>query len=339
SPDFAKSREYYEKALQLDPHYARAYEGLADYYGFAFANGLLPPEEKWARLEAQDAEKALALDPSLGEAYNPLAAVKLYWDRNWPAAERDFRTGLELSPNFAEMHQHYALCLILFQRNDEAFVEMQRALELDPLSPRFHFNAGRLHFFARQYGEAVAQYREALEIEPAFAFAHEWLGYAYEAEGMEKEAIAEWGKMLSLQGAEKEAAQIATTAKAKGFAAAVRALAHGNLDRLKAELDKGEYVPASSCALAALRAGEKEQALDWLRKAAGEHNRFALEIAVNPLFDPLRSDPRFQEIVGHIIPGQSVVVRETSPRCLPSSHQAMPIFFDILSREDGEGPH
>ena len=134
-PNLEKSREYYEKAIQLDPTYALAYAGLADYYGFAFATGLLPPVEKWAKAEEDNAQRALELDPTLGEAYNPLAAVKLYYYRNWPAAERDFRRGLELSPNFAEIHLHYAVCLVLFDRNEEALAEMRRSLDLDPLSP------------------------------------------------------------------------------------------------------------------------------------------------------------------------------------------------------------
>src|SRR5881398_1094724 len=145
-PEFDKSRQYYQQAVELDPNYALAYVGLADFYGFAFAVGLLPPEEKWAKMEEYMANKALELDPTLGEAYNPLAAAKLYYRRDWPAAERDFRHGLELSPNFAEMHAHYAICLLLFGRNEEALAEMQRALDLDPLSPRFGFSSARLFF-------------------------------------------------------------------------------------------------------------------------------------------------------------------------------------------------
>src|SRR5437773_8969770 len=154
--------------------------------------GLLPPEEKWAKMEEDMAKKALELDPTLGEAYNPLAAAKLYYHRDWPAAEQDFHRGLELSPNFAEMHNHYALCLIFFGRNQAAFAEMQRALDLDPLSPRFGFSSGWLHFFARQYDAAIDQYRKTLELDPSSVIAHEWLGYVYEKKQMAKEAIREW---------------------------------------------------------------------------------------------------------------------------------------------------
>src|SRR5213595_1917197 len=210
-PDFDKSRQYYQQAIELDPNYALAYAGLADFYGFAFAMGLLPPEEKWAKMEEDMAKKALELDPTLGEAYNPLAAAKLYFHRDWPAAEGDFRRGFELSPNFAEMHLHYALCLIFFDRNQEAFAEMRRALDLDPLSPRFGFGSARLFFFVRQYDAAIDQYRKTLELDPSWAFAHEWLGDAYEKKQMQKEAIAEWSKALHLSGVDEDASLLERT--------------------------------------------------------------------------------------------------------------------------------
>src|SRR5205814_9527248 len=224
-PDFDKSRQYYQQAIELDPNYALAYAGLADFYGFAFAMGLLPPEEKWAKMEEDMAKKALELDPTLGEAYNPLAAAKLYFHRDWPGAERDFRHGFELSPNFAEMHLHYACCLVLFGRNEEALGEMHRALDLDPLSPHFCFGSARLFFFMRQYDAAIDQYRKTLELDPNFSIAHEWLGYAYEKKQMQKEAVTEWSKALTLSGESEHASLLERTYAASGFEPAVRALA------------------------------------------------------------------------------------------------------------------
>jgi TolB-like protein/class 3 adenylate cyclase/Tfp pilus assembly protein PilF len=298
---FDKSREYYEKALQIDPTYALAYAGLADYYGFAFGFGLLPPIEKWAKAEEDNAQRALELDPTLGEAYNPLAAVKLYYYRNWPEAEGDFRRGLELSPNFAEMHAHYAFCLVLFGRNDEAFAEMQRALALDPLSPRFGFSSGRLRFFTRQYDTAIEQYRKTLELDPNFPPVHEGLGYAYEKKGMQKEAIEEWVKALTLTGEKEEASILQQTYAMSGFEAAVRKSAEKKLEGLNAKLARGEYVPAAEFVRICIRAGEKEQAFVWLAKAVQERNRLAWEIKINPLFDPLRSDPRFEALVQKVV--------------------------------------
>src|SRR5205814_2256847 len=134
-PGYEKSRDYFQQAIDLDPTYALAYTGLADYYGFAAATGLLPPNENWPKAEAA-VNKALALDDTLAETYNPLAGVKLYYYRDWPAAERYFHRAIELNPNYAEVRFHYAMCLVRFGRHEEALIEIQRAIELEPLSPR-----------------------------------------------------------------------------------------------------------------------------------------------------------------------------------------------------------
>ena len=299
---FDKSREYYEKALQLDPTYALAYAGLADYYGFAFGFGLLPPEEKWAKAQEDNAKKALELDPTLGEAYNPLAADRLYVHRDWPGAERDFRRGLELSPNFAEMHAHYGMCLVFFGRNDEALSEVQRALALDPLSPRFGFTSGRLRFFTRQYDAAIEQYRKTLELDPNFPPVHEGLGDAYEKKGMQKEAIAEWANALSLTGENEGASILQQTYAMSGFDPAIHKSAEKKLEGLNAKAARGDYVPAAEFVKTYIRAGDKEQAFVWLAKAVEERNRLAWELKIDPVFDPLRDDPRFAQIVASLVP-------------------------------------
>src|SRR5438067_5724777 len=301
-PEFDKSRQYYQQAVELDPNYALAYVGLADFYGFPFAVGLLPPEEKWAKMEESMAKKAFELDPTLGEAYNPLAAAKLYYHRDWPAAERDFRRGLELSPNFAEMHAHYSICLLLFSRNQEAFAEMQRALNPDPLSPRFGFWLGWLHFFTRQYDAALKQFGKTLELDSNLPILHEYLGNTYEKKQMHREAIAEWSKGLRLIGADEDASLLERTYTESGFDAALRALAQKRLETFKEKTGRGEYVPAHEYVVAYMRLDDKEQAFAWLAKAFAERNRFAFEITVNPIFDSLRSDPRFEKIVTSLAP-------------------------------------
>jgi adenylate cyclase len=303
-PEFDKSRQYYQQAIELDPNYALPYAGLADFYGFAFAFGFLPPEEKWAKLEEDTAKKALELDPTLGEAYNPLAAATLYFHRDWPAAERYFARGFELSPNFAEMHNHYALCLVLFGRNEEALTEMRRALELDPLSSRFGFVRARLLFFMRQYDAALDQFRKTLELDPGSAFGHEWLGYAYEKKKMEKKAIAEWSQALHLTGVDEDASLLEGTYAESGFEAALHALARKQLERIKEKTVRGEYIPAVEYVTAYMRLGDNEQAFAWLAKAVEERNRLAFEITVNPIFDPLRNDSRFESLLQKVFAPQ-----------------------------------
>jgi adenylate cyclase len=300
APGFEKSGDYFQQAIALDPTYALAYSGLAAYYAFAAANGLLPPDEGWPKSEAA-MNKALALDDTLAEAYNLLAAVKLYQYRDWPAAERAFCRGIELNPNFDEIHHHYALCLILFERNEDALIEVQRAVELDPLSSRFNLNWARILFFIRQYDRAIDQFRTTLELDPNYAVPHEWLGYAYEKKGMQREAIAEWSKALNLSGAGEEASILDHAYASSGFQAAVQALAQKRLDQFKERTARDQYVAAVEFVTAYMRLRDKQQAFVWLAKAAGERNRFALEIKINPIFDPLRTDPRFDKLIGHIL--------------------------------------
>ncbi|MBA2526029.1 MAG: tetratricopeptide repeat protein, partial [Pyrinomonadaceae bacterium] len=299
APGYTKSRDYFQQAIDLDPTYALAYSGLADYYGFASAAGLLPPNENWPKAEAA-ANKALALDETLAETYNPLAAVKLYYYRDWPAAERYFRRGIELNPDLAEIHAHYAVCLFLFGRGEEALAEVQRAIELEPLSLRFSHFRGRILFSMRQYDRAIDQLRKALELDPNVAPALELLGDAYEQKGMHREAVVEWGKALILSGASEQASGLERTYAASGFEAAVRALAQQRLEKLNERMKRGEYVPAMEYVTNYLRFGDKEQAFAWLDKAVQERNGFWLQIKVDPIYDKLREDPRFADLVRRV---------------------------------------
>jgi serine/threonine protein kinase/tetratricopeptide (TPR) repeat protein len=296
APGFEKSREYYQQAIDLDSTYALAYAGLADYYGFAVGGGLLPPNENWPKAEAA-ANKALSLDDTLGETYNPLGAVKLYYYEDWSAAERAFRRGIELSPHFAELHAHYAVLLTFFGRNTEALAEAQESVELDPLSPRVNYVRGRMLFFMRQYDRSKDQFIQTLEIDPNYVPAHELLGYAYEQKGMQREAVAEWGKALILRGVGEQASSLERTYAASGFEAAVRALAQHQLENLNERVKRGEYVPAFEYVTTYTRLGDKEQAFAWLHKAVQERNGFVFRVKIDPIYDKLRADPRFSDLL------------------------------------------
>jgi len=187
--------------------------------------------------------------------------------------------------------------LVLFGRNEEALAEMRRALDLDPLSPRFGFGSARLFFFMRQYDAALDQYRKTLELDPSWAFAHEGLGDAYEKKNMAKEAIGEWSKALHLSGVDEDASLLEGTYAESGFEAAVHALVQKQRERIKEKTARGEYVPAVEYVTAYMRLGDKEQAFAWVAKASEERNRLAFEIKVNPIFDPLRGDSRFESLL------------------------------------------
>jgi serine/threonine protein kinase/Flp pilus assembly protein TadD len=296
APGFEKSREYFQQAIDLDPTYALAYSGLAHYYGFASTLGLLPPNENWPKAEAA-ANKALALDDTLAETYNALAAIKLYYYRDWPSAERYFRRGIELDPNSAEIRAHYSHCLAIFGRGEEALAEAQHSVELEPLSPRLNYFWGITLFFMRQYDRAIDQFRKTLELDPNYVTAHEDLGDAYEKKGMQREAIAAWAKALTLRGEEQQASILERTYAASGFEAAVRALAKQQLEKLNERMKRGEYVPAFEYVTAFTRMGDKEQAFAWLDKAVQERNGFVFRVKVNPIIDKLHDDRRFQDLM------------------------------------------
>lgn len=297
--DFVKSRDYFRQAAEADPTYPLAYTGLADYYGFASATGLMPPDKGWPRAEAA-VTKALELDDTLAEVYNPLAALKMMYYRDWAGAEGDLRRGIGLNPKFAEIHNLYAFFLAAVGRFDEATLEGRRALELDPLSLRYGRFLGDYLYYARRYDEAVRQYQETLELDPNNPWVYEALGDAYERRGMYDEAIATWRKAMTFSGDEELAAILDGAYAAGGFAGAVRAVARERLERLDERRRAGEYVSAINYARAYVRLGDEEQSLRWLGAASEERNNSPLMINSDPLYDGLRADPRFAAILNSI---------------------------------------
>ena len=183
APGYERVREYFEQALALDPSYAPAYTSLSGYYGFGAANGILPPATCWPIAEA-GVRKSLALDDTWPETYNLLGAVELYYKRNWPAAESAFRRGEELDPNSGEIPHHYALCLALFGRPDEAIAQFDRAALLDPFFPGLLLHRGRMFYFLRDYDRSIRHYTETLDIYPDYGPAHEYFGDACEKKGI-----------------------------------------------------------------------------------------------------------------------------------------------------------
>ena len=301
--DGGKSLEFFQKAIDLDPTFSLGYAGLGHYYGYAAANGRLPPEENWRRSESA-VKKALELDDGVAETYNALSGIQLYYQRDWKAAESSFKRGVELNPASAEVRRHYAKCLILFGRNDEAVTQIERTLELEPLSVPYNLDAGRISFWLRQYPKALAHLNNALDLEPNSVSAHYLLGSVYEKMGNENAAIAEWGKVLSLIGDEGAVSKLKSMFERSGYAASVRLRGEMRLRELDDQVKRGEYVAAGEYVTAYTWLGDKEKAFAWLDKATQERNRFAFEFKISPLYDTLRSDPRFQQIADRVTVAQ-----------------------------------
>ena len=298
APGYERVREYFEQAAALDVSYAPAYNGLSLYYSWAAANAIFPPDV-WPLAE-EYLRKSLSLDDTWPEAYNTLAAVEVYYKRNWPAAERAFHRGMELDPNFGDLHSHYGMCLSYLGRFDEAIAQTERAIQLDPFFPGTNLHYGRLLFFSRQYDRAAAQLAKTLDLYPDYAVAHEYFGDVCAKRGMSHEAITHWCSALNLNGQSEEARILEQTFKAAGFDAAVRTLGERQLEELDTKRARGDYVAAAHYVFVHIKRGKLEDALALLPKMAEEPDWFALQMNVNPILDPLRSDPRFDALVGEL---------------------------------------
>jgi TolB-like protein/DNA-binding winged helix-turn-helix (wHTH) protein/Tfp pilus assembly protein PilF len=191
--------KYFQRAIEKDPNYALAYARLAEAYCVVGGRGLLPRNEAITRSMAA-AEKALEMDPMLGEAHASLAINRYSYDFDWSGAEKAFKRAIELNPNNTNAHYWYSLYLHSLGRSEEGVAVVKQSLELDPLSPRMNRRLGFAYTFARQYDQAIDQYRKALELQPHAIQAHSDLGRAYLQKGMHEQAIAEFQKAVDLGG-------------------------------------------------------------------------------------------------------------------------------------------
>ncbi|MBA4122955.1 MAG: protein kinase [Acidobacteria bacterium] len=302
--DLKRSIEYFNQAIAIDPAYALAYAGLADAYQVlpSYTDDP-PPEEAYPKARAA-AQRALEIDPTLAEPHATLAVVLEEYEWNFAQAEKEFKRAIELNPNYASAHQWYAEHLMSIGKFDEAIAEMKRAQQLDPLSLIINTILGRAYYIARRYDEAITQLRKTLEIEPNFPKARETLIDVYFAKGMYEEANEEKGKQKILEGVPPEQLDkaIATVkdayrkSGARGFWQKVIELEQEDARKKNTEM--------SPFALAKyqIRMGDKEQALNSLEKAieSGKRDLGLLELKADPVWEPLRSDPRFQDLLQRV---------------------------------------
>ncbi len=287
---------YFKQAIEEDPSYAPAYAGLADSYNLLgdWEYGALEPSEAYPKAKAA-AIKALELDNSLGEAHTSLAFSLDVFDRDWGSAEREFRRAIELNPSYATAHHWYAWHLSETGRNSAAIAEMRKAEHLDPLSLIISADMAEILLVAHQNDEAIEQSRRTIDMDPNFAIAYFELGQAFVQKHSYSEAIAEFKKAIELSGG---------SISARANLAYAYALSDKRKEavRILNDLKTGSARNASEIALMYVGLGEKDQAMAWLEKAYDEH--FNPSILVRPAFDPLRSDPRFQDLVHRVgLPG------------------------------------
>jgi TolB-like protein/DNA-binding winged helix-turn-helix (wHTH) protein/Tfp pilus assembly protein PilF len=289
-----KGMEYFQQAIDLDPQYALAYAGLADCNTLlsVYSNAL--PTESFPRAEAA-AVKALEIDATLAEAHASLGFSRLWYDWDWSGAEREYQRAIELNPNYATAHQGYGEYLRMMGRQDEALAESKRALELDPLSLIIVAEAGMPFYYERRYDEAIKQFQKALELDPKFAPAHDFLGLAYEGEGKYEQALVEYQLALGSGGAPRILGNIGAVYAKIGK----RGGAQKILEHLKNQTEPSGY---RSLEVAVINAslGEKDQAFEWLEKAYKERAWLMITLKVEPGWDSLRKDSRFQDLVRRV---------------------------------------
>jgi len=290
-----KAIGHFDRAIEYDPNYAPAYAGLADSYALAgdWKYGVLAPRDAYPKAKAA-ATKAIALDSALGEAHVSFAFCLDGFDWDWTAGGREFMRGVELSPGYATGHDWYGWHLALFGRNDDAIAEAKKAESLDPLSLIIGADLAEEFLIAHRYDEAIKQSEATVNLDPFFANAHFVLGQALTQKHIYNEAIAELQKAIALSpGSTAFTANLAYTYALSGR----RDDAVKILDDLK-NRPKEEYSNAAVIALIYVGLDEKDEAMVWLEKAFAE--RFNPEVLMRPCFDPLRSDPRFQDLLRRI---------------------------------------
>jgi TolB-like protein/DNA-binding winged helix-turn-helix (wHTH) protein/Flp pilus assembly protein TadD len=283
---------YFNQAIDEDPKYAQPYSGLADTYALLgdWQYAAMTAKEALPKAKAA-AIKALELDSALGEAHNSLAFCLDGFDWDFDSAGKEFRRAVELNPGYATAHHWYAWHLGLLGRYDEAIVEMRKAENLDPLSLIINADLAELLLLAHSYDESIRQSRKTIEMDPNFALAHNQLGQAYLQKRMFDQAIAELQKALQLsQGSPTCMANLARAYAASGK----RSEAAKLLNDLK-KLSNPTYSHASEIAVIYTALGDKDQAMTWLEK--GYEERFNPGVLIRPGFDPLRSDPRFRDLL------------------------------------------
>jgi TolB-like protein/DNA-binding winged helix-turn-helix (wHTH) protein/Tfp pilus assembly protein PilF len=286
-----KGVQYFNQAIASDPSYALAYDGLADDYWIADEWTLSPRDAMPKAKEA--AKKALELDDTLAEAHGSLAMVNAFYDWDWAAAESEFKRSIELKPNYGLAHEYYGWYLVSIGRANEGITESERSVELDPVSPEANSVLGYVLWVAHRYGEAIEQMRKTTDLDPNYWFAYEVLGLAYERQGQFPEAIAELQKAVRLAGTIAEP----TAGLARVYAVSGnRAEAQKLLDSLQ-ERSKETYVSPYLIAMICTRLGERDQALAWLERAYQARSLFMIQLKLDPSFDSLHSDPRFQDIL------------------------------------------
>ena len=292
--DFRKAIGFFREAIRLEPTYALAYTGLASSYTELGYFALEDPEATFPKARSA-AEKALELDPALGQAYANIGRIDHIYAWDFAEADRNFRRAVALSPQTAAVHLTYETYLSAMRRSEEAIAEGKRSIELDPLFILYRAAAARPYYNARRYPEAIAQAKQALADDSTFSRARFWLGLAYEQTSKLPDAIRELEATVKYAGADSVPVYLAALGHAYAMAGQV-----DKARRLLAALQARPYISPVDVATIHVGLGERDQAVEWLERALKERAYGLVFLPTDPRFDPVRSDPRFAAVMRRV---------------------------------------
>jgi TolB-like protein/DNA-binding winged helix-turn-helix (wHTH) protein len=284
---------YFQQAIDKDPADAKAYAGLAQAYALMGGYNVMPPTESMPKARAA-ALRALKLDERLPEAHAALAVIAQNYDWDWATANKEYRRAIQLNPNYATGHHWYAECLALQGRFAEAFPEIESARQLDPLSLSIGADYGAILYFSRQYDRAIEQFHAVLEMEPNFPRAR-MVVWAYVQKGQFADALTAAEAWRTNDSSPWGWAITAYTAGRSGD----RAQANPAMEQMR-RIEGHSGFDSLSLAVAYIGLGDNDNALTWLEKAYREHSGSLSALKVDPTYDPLRGDPRFQQLLRRI---------------------------------------
>src|SRR5215831_12049741 len=293
--DFRKAAEYFRQALEKDPGYSLPYAGLADTYAYLSFFNVVAPREIMPKAKTA-AEKGLEIDEGLAEAHVSLGYVSFTYDGDWPSAGKHFEQALALNPAYTGAHTFYAFYLSSLGQSEGALAVAKRALDRDPASPAVSHSLAVQLYLARKFEQAIEQAHDTLEMDANFAISYQVLGEAYLSKGMYREGL------LALEQFSALSRSSATSRALLGYSHA-RLGEHGAALRLIEELDAASqhgFVPALLFALVYAGLDDQDQAFGWLEKAYEERFYRLAYLKVEALWDPLRSDPRFADLLRRV---------------------------------------
>jgi serine/threonine protein kinase/tetratricopeptide (TPR) repeat protein len=304
---FRNGIDYFKKAEERDPTYALAFSGLADSYALLCDIGVVAPVDEMPKAKAA-AQKAVDADPTLAEAYTSRAFVRLAYDWDWLGAERDFQQALKLNPKYPTAHQWYASYLMQMGKFSRAKAEIEEAHNLDPLSPIISSNAGLYSYYEHKYDDAIAKYKQTLQIDPNFWVARHYLALAYVQKGLNDEAITELRALIKAPASgpiPQDLVEAETEAAASlGFVYAMagkRAEAEDILKKIEVLAQK-RYVTGLYFAIVYAGLKDNDRAVEYLTKAFESRHPGLVLVRIDPIFDGLRSDERFKQLVTRFEP-------------------------------------